>query len=1720
MNIFRLRNLLVDDYAEYVRSFVKIADERIGNAVAHAMQDGVLWPEPLLQVSPAFEFGESLEELVARNELHPEALRIFTRKKENGQVLGPIRLFRHQVQGLRAARERQPYVLTTGTGSGKSLSYIVPIVDDALRRPERGKLKAIVVYPMNALANSQLGELQKYLSYGYNEPPVTFDRYTGQEQDAERERILNSPPDILLTNYMMLELMLTRPREAPLVRAAAGLRFLVFDELHTYRGRQGADVAMLIRRARAALQADDLLCVGTSATMSSAGTWPEQQRDIAGVASRIFGVSVKADHIIGETLRRATPEPEPTEAFVASLRAVVEAGGVAEVATLEAMAENPLVRWIEAVAGIRPDADGRLVRSRPIPYGGEGGIVDQLSAAVQLPWEDADTALRSALASAARTFTPEGRPLFGVRLHQFFSKGDTVYASPEPEDRRHVTLQAQRYVPGTDRSKALLPLAFCRECGQEYYLVRRVHRQDASFGYVPRDLGDMSSEVGDAGFLYVSTSDPWPTDPTTRNQRLPDTWLEEDEVTKGLQKRLPREVRVRPDTTEAGEGIRCQFIPAPFTFCLKCGVAYSTRQARDFGKLATLGSEGRSTATTILSLSTIRRLREDPSVESEARKLLTFTDNRQDASLQAGHFNDFAELGLLRAAVARAVAGSLSGIRHDELPKRVFDALALPVAVYAQNPEVRFAQREEVDRCLRDVIGYRFYVDLRRGWRLTSPNLEQCGLLVVDYSSLSDLVASEGDWGDTHPALAGANPETRQRVCCVLLDYLRRELAISVQFLDRGYQEAMTQRSYAHLTSGWALPEVNDLDQATIVFPCPRPKQGRPAYNWRFLSARGAFGAYLRRSAFTAHPEKLKTADIETILRDLFDKLLLAGLVSRKEELDGGVHGYQVGAGTLEFKAGDGTRAYHDPLRVPRIPDEGLRTNPFFVDFYRGGTDALRGLEAREHTAQVANDRRQEREERFRQGLLPILYCSPTMELGVDIAQLDVVGLRNVPPSPANYAQRSGRAGRSGQPALVFTYCSAGSPHDQYFFKHPEKMVAGVVTAPRLDLSNEDLLRSHVHAIWLAASGLDLKQSLKDILDLSGDDPSLALKDEVQEHLQNEHARTRALHVARVALADALGQLVGPEGDPDAWLARVLREVPSSFEKALERWRSLYRAAHAQQRRQNKIAVDASRDVGDREQAKRLRDEAENQLRLLTEVDFKTNSDFYSYRYFAGEGFLPGYSFPRLPLSAYIAGQRGKKGTEEYLSRPRFIAISEFGPRSLVYHEGNRYAVTRVILPVGTDNGVLKQRAMICEACGYLHPLGEAAGPDLCERCGHALPPPIANLFRMQNVVTRRRDRITSDEEERQRQGFEIVTTVRFADRQDRPSARTAILRDEQGDPLAELVYGDAATLWRMNYGWRRRANKDERGFLLDVERGVWGKGNHEDEGPEEQMSQRVDRVVPFVADTRNCLILTPSTSRAANELATLAYALKSAIERLFQLEEREMAAELLPGTDEARSILLYEASEGGAGVLKRLVEERAAMREAARLALSNCHFDPNTLEDLGKAEGAPEACDAACYDCLLSYFNQRDHALLDRKLLPALLGPWRNAGLETSPVPSGRREHVEVLQRHAESELERRWLKMVDERGFKLPTHAQYYVERCATRADFAYEDAHVLVYIDGPFHDTEEARAKDAELDERLEDSGYTVVRFHHAEDWGARFARYRSVFGAPTSTPPPRA
>ncbi len=1723
MDVFELRNRLIADYQEYVTSFMALRDSRIKERVETSLREGRLWPEPRIGLNPSFESGGLVDELVAEGLLHDSCRDIFRIGKSTADPRGDaMRLHRHQVDAIREARQGRNYVLTTGTGSGKSLSYIVPIVDHVLRNGSGKGVQAIVVYPMNALANSQEQELKKFLGFGLGRPPVRAARYTGQEKGDEREAILQDPPDVILTNYVMLELILTRVRDQRLIRNSQGLQFLVLDELHTYRGRQGADVALLVRRVREACNASQLQCVGTSATLSTEGTFSDQRAAVARVASLLFGDEVLPESVIGETLRRATPVLDHTDkAELDRLRKRLERGTDAVPSTFVEQIADPLSSWIESTLGVQHDGT-RLTRVTPRAIGGADGVARELKELIDHRDEAvcAD-AIRRQLMRGYELRDPVTKfPAFAFRLHQFVSKGDTVFASPEPARTRHLTLNGQRFVPG-HRNRVLLPLSFCRMCGQDHYTVHRMIDADGArlTKLAPRDIGDhFTSPSQKPGFLVLDEDDIWTDDLDSVLERVPEDWVEESAAGVGRIKtnskeQVPVAVRVDSDGSivEVG-GARMWWVPAPLRLCIRCGVSYDARARSDIAKLTTLGSEGRSTATTVLSLSAVRSLRADRELKPDARKLLSFTDNRQDASLQSGHFNDFIQTTLLRSAVYRAVAaaGEL-GLEHDRVAEAVFKTLNLPLNAYAIDSTVEFAAKVDTEKALRDVLGYLTYLDLRRGWRITSPNLEQCGLLHIDYQSLVDLVAAEHVWSGLHPALAGASPDERTMVARTLLDYLRRELAIKVDYLNNEFQERLAQRSSQRLQGMWAIDDQAQLVYANTVLP--RSRNSTDFRGWSYLSGRSGFGRLLRRqSTFASYGKRLTLADTDEVLAGLFSALQRAGLVEQVEQAKDGTGCYQVPASALIWRAGSGTAPYRDPVRMPTASAVSLGPNEFFVKLYRSTADDLVGIEAREHTAQVSYEDREEREERFRKAVLPVLYCSPTMELGVDIADLNVVNMRNVPPTPANYAQRSGRAGRSGQPALVFTYCSAGSPHDQWFFHRPHLMVAGQVSTPRLDVSNEDLVRAHVQAVWLAASGLNLGGSLVEVLDVTTNAvPQLFQR--VRDALNDPTVRAKSRSSVERVLRDLMPQLQQATWWHDEWIDDVLKSIHKSFEASTQRWVGLYRSATQQFNQQNLIIGDISATVDAKNQAKRLRREAEVELELLAAGgDGPAQGDFYSYRYFASEGFLPGYSFPRLPLSAFIPGKRGRSGSDgSFLSRPRFLAISEFGPRSLVYHEGNRFEINRVIMPVAeqTDasgDPILTTTAKRCENCGYLHPAVNGVAPDVCDHCRAALPAALPGLFRLQNVATRRRDRITADEEERQRQGFELQTAVRFADRHGELSVRTGHV-EIGGAKIAKLTYGDTATLWRINLGRRRRARPDVLGFVLDQHKGYWGK---EDDGTNDESATgaRMKRVIPFVEDRRNCLIVEVNPHQSVEVMASLEAALKNSIQVVFQLEEGELASEPLPTLAERRQLLFFESAEGGAGVLRRLVDDPDALASVARQAIELCHIDPVTGSEIAPKHG--EGCEAACYDCLLSYRNQIDHELLDRRVLLPLLHELAASSVVSVPGTVTVDRHLQELEQQVDSELEQRFLDYLRDNDLRLPERGQMLIEEARTRPDFLYRKPDVAVYVDGPHHLYPDRQLRDAAQTTALKDMGWTVIRFSHHDDWAQIVDAYRWVFG----------
>jgi len=350
---------------------------------------------------------------------------------------------------------------------------------------------------------------------------------------------------------------------------------------------------------------------------------------------------------------------------------------------------------------------------------------------------------------------------------------------------------------------------------------------------------------------------------------------------------------------------------------------------------------------------------------------------------------------------------------------------------YAQNPEARYGAKDDVDRAFREVLAYRLYVDLRAGWRVTAPNLEQAGLLVVDYAYLDALCADQAEWAGSHEVLMSATPAKRAEVCRAVLDHLRRELAIKVDQLDPPHHDVLYNRSSQNLVAPWAIDEAEryQLERSRVVFV--RARRRDDERNWVCLSNRSLVGQHLRRRGVRRGPQVRRRGRRHGGPFPGLAKGWARPTGHRDQDFRRGpISATRIPASALRWKAGGGEESARDLIRVPRSGPSGAgqaRSSSLSTD---GGRRAERAR-SREHTAQVTAPEREVREKRFRGDApppLPVLFCSPTMGARHRHRQPQRGGHAQRPPHAANYAQRSGRAGGLGQPALVVSYCSPARP--------------------------------------------------------------------------------------------------------------------------------------------------------------------------------------------------------------------------------------------------------------------------------------------------------------------------------------------------------------------------------------------------------------------------------------------------------------------------------------------------------------------------------------------------------------------------------------------------------------------------------------------------------------------------------------------------------------------
>ncbi|OPB96466.1 DEAD/DEAH box helicase [Elizabethkingia occulta] len=1711
MNAFKTHEQVIEDYKSYLQSFINIKDERILNYVNDSTLVNNILPEPLIQFNPSFEKGASLQDLINEDIIHSDL----------SKALGSYNLYKHQVEAIRIGVQKKGFVVTSGTGSGKSLTFLATIFNEifnqGVNKPKG--VKAILVYPMNALINSQFEEIKKYASNYGDDFPITFEQYTGQEGLDKRERIKSEQPDIILTNYMMLELIMTRQSEKWLRDSMSqNLKYVVYDELHTYRGRQGADVSLLNRRIQS-LCSNELIFIGTSATMASKGSPTEKKQKVAEVASQIFGKSISYKNVINEYLEPCTKGKTINPFQLAtSIKKGIDMNW-----NEDDFIDNDLANWLELNVALKQN-EGVLERGKPLNI---DQITDLIITQTSLSNSQIKDALIKLLQWAEKIneenrIAKTGKSFLPFRFHQFISQTGSLSVTLEPRNHRHIETTDEKFVIKDGKERKLYPVLFSRYSGYDFICVELNTNDQVLEPLVPSkefqnkkqsDVNLKNPTWDDLKYGYIVLDEDesfWQTD---FRDLVPTEWWNRNEtdLQPYYKMLLPTAIYFNTDgqfSFEEKYPIKGYYIPAKLRIDPTAQIVYEDSKTSDFTKLSRLGSEGRSTATSVISFSVVKSLM-DQNENVEDQKLLSFTDNRQDASLQAGHFNDFYTTIRLRASLFKVLSEHGKAFEIYEIAEALYQSLNLfedQYAVYpSKDPDFPDERNKEA---LKELLLYRILQDLKRGWRYTLPNLEQVALLEIDYKNLERLASLDKKF-ESISYLDQASSENRYKFLKNILDYFRTSYALDHRFFKDSANIESLMRERLSSNSIWSLDYNEKLDKPTeLVFSIPRQRpKGRYIMS---IGERSNLGKYINRTLQNNSFGKLRKEDYQQYVESILTLLSNANILTiETDKKNPELRYYRLRADHILWKKGDGKKINFDETRF-NINDESMvvKPNQYFQKLYQTDLGLFKKeLVAREHTGQIGAQDRIDREEAFRKGEISTMYCSPTMELGIDIANLNIVHMRNVPPNAANYAQRSGRAGRGGQTAVVFTYCSTMSPHDVNYFKNSAEMVAGAVQPPRIDLINEELIATHLNAYLLMKLEIsELKTSAAEILDLTNE-KNIFIRTDIFariEHNINQFKSDFLIDFKTVTLS-IYNELENTNWFTDNWIAKHINSFPDRFSVVFDRWIRMFQNAC--------ISRDKAQSILDNHMYKADSDEkriatkqerfARNQISLLKNENQKnsSNSEFYIFRYLAAEGFLPGYNFTRLPVRVVLG--KSYKDDVEVLSRPRSLALTEFGPANTIYHSGSKFRMNRMIISELENQ---TEKILISKNTGYAYFNQDTNTANVDPITGVQLKGDAAEI--LNNIVELSEcegtpiEKISCIEEERSRSGYDVFSYFNFSGGIKNTESVVLKLGDEK---LLQIFFSKTANLIKVNKKARR--SKTE-GFKIDQRNGVWVQERNLVNNQE--LIDNTKEITLYTKDTADVLYIQPlgNIGASSEQVISLSYALKRAIEKLFLVEESEIAVSII-GDQEKPNILIHESSEGSLGILSQLLNP-IKMKEWFNAAYEVIHFNPETREETELGQSLPHAT----YQDLLSYYNQIYHQKLNRYGIRELLEKLLDCEVEIIQGANNDREEqyrylLDAYDKNSSTEL--KFIKFLYDNGYALPDIAQQNLADYFISADFIYKnrDNPVIIFVDGSVHDLQQVNQQDIIKRTALRDAGYDVVVWRYDESLEELMLRRKDIF-----------
>jgi hypothetical protein len=767
------------------------------------------------------------------------------------------------------------------------------------------------------------------------------------------------------------------------------------------------------------------------------------------------------------------------------------------------------------------------------------------------------------------------------------------------------------------------------------------------------------------------------------------------------------------------------------------------------------------------------------------------------------------------------------------------------------------------------------------------------------------------------------------------------------------------------------------------------------------------------------------------------------------------------------------------------LTEEDFAYNNYFRSIYTKNLNEYTKLYAEEHSGQLDGTTRKNIETRFRMkdDPLNVLICTPTMELGIDIGELSAIFMRNVPPSPSHYAQRAGRAGRKHQQSIITTFCGVGfsrGPHDQYFYRFPRKIISGNITIPRFMINNQKLLISHIHSIIIQKIGIRFPNGFGEILDLDKAQERFPLHQDFNNNL-NKLIKEKENVIFNSVKSTFSNDTIELDWLSDQYIKEAIHSFMKEFQETLEYWRKEYDLLLreyddlvAKQRNEKYFAPEHSR--------------LSSIARKLEEMR-SGDKEYYSYRYLASHGFLPNYGFPSssMTLSFY--------DSSDEIVRNESIALSEFASGNILYYRGNTYKINYA-RPRKEKRKPVMESLIVCDNCSTVMVGKKAMTFALCERCSHTLSDSHPrNAIRIPDMLATKINRITSDEEERKRKGYDITIHYQMGERIDR---YTIFGKDEN----FELRYEHNGRLIHLNNGTKRNEEDgQENGFTLCIACNKWlfGEDNIEDHINQDKKRRTCPKNAKEEDILRKLILFTdgihdiitihiPKIKDLTHEsykafLITLKEALIRGIEIAFNLDEGEISGFVsnIESKDGEMDIVIFETAEGGVGSLNSILQKNR-FEQIISTTLELLHEEDNKNS---------KGCLKACYECLLNFYNQKEHENYDRNIILPFLKRFteivikKESNLDNNII-------LEKLVKKCKSSFEKDILYELAKKNVPLPDESQkiiYDGNVPIAEADFYYNDKNLILLIDGGPHQYDYVSKMDDIKRRKLKNLGYRV-------------------------------